>query len=134
MAPRPILNVRSARSPWAVLACALGLGLALSACATAPVPTTQMAVAEASVQKANSTSTRQYAGVELQRAVDKLAQAQHALVNKDYDGARRFAEQADVDAQVADLHAHAVRALKAAQDSRDASKVLSDEIQRSAPR
>lgn len=122
-------------APGAVLLATGGaILLGMAACASAPVPDPQMAVAEASVHKANSTSTREYAGAELQRAVDKLAQAQAALVSKDYDGARRLAEEADVDAQVAELHAHAQRARRAADESREAARVLNDEIGRNPPR
>lgn len=122
-------------------ATALGLTLAASAvlllggCASnAPMPTAQMAVAEAAVQQANSSSTAAGAPGELQVAIAKLASAREAVAAKDYDRATRLAEQAQVDAQVAELHAQATRSRKAAQESQDAARVLREEISRKTPR
>ena len=121
-------------------AAALGMTLAASAlllggCASnAPMPTAQMAVAEAAVQQANNSSTAQGAPRELQVAITKLASAREAVAAKDYDRATRLAEQAQVDAQVAELHAQAVRSRKAAQESQDAARVLREELSRKTPR
>ena len=103
---------------------------ALVGCASVPPPSQQMAVAEASVQRATTTSTSENAGVELQVATAKLASARQALLSKDYDRARQLAEQADVDAQVAELRAQSARSRKAATESQDAARALREEISR----
>lgn len=106
----------------------------LSACASTPMPKEQMAVAEASVQHASTTSTSDNAAGELQLAVGKLDAARAAMVAKDYARARQLAEQADVDAQVAELHAQSVRSGKSARESQDADRALREEINRKTPR
>jgi len=102
----------------------------LSACASTPIPKEQMAVAEASVQHASTTGTSDNAAADLQLAVDKLSAARAAMVAKDYAHARQLAEQADLDAQVAELHAQAARSGKSAKESQDAERVLREEINR----
>ncbi|MBL0087482.1 MAG: DUF4398 domain-containing protein [Ideonella sp.] len=123
------------RTPATVLALALlaFAVLTLSACASAPVPNEQMAVAEAAVQRANSTGTHDLAAVELQRASGKLASARQAMGSKDYDRARQLAEQAEADALVAESHAQSARSRLAAQESQDAARVLREELARKAP-
>lgn len=108
--------------------------LALAACAGSPPPTVQMAVAEAAVQRAGTTTTAETAGAELRVATDKLAAARSALSAGDHDRARRLAEQAELDAQVAQLHAQATRSTQAAQETQEAARVLREEIARKTPR
>ncbi len=121
------------RSPATALALASSL-VVLGGCASMPAPTEQMAVAEASVQRANTSSTSENAAGELQIAIAKLASARQAVTDKNYERARQLAEQAEVDAQVAELHAQSVRSRKAAQESQDAARVLREEINRKTVR
>lgn len=102
-------------------------------CANNPPPTAQMAVAEAAVQHASTRSTSDNAAAELQTAVDKLAAAKQALLSQDNPRAKQLAEQAEVDAQVAELHAQSARSRKAAQESQDAARALREEINRKTP-
>ena len=111
-------------------ALAISAVLMLGACASTPPPTEQMAVAEAALLRANTTGTSENAVVELQTASAKLASAREAMAAKDYARARQLAEQAQVDAQVAELHAQSTRSRKAAQDSQDAARVLTEELNR----
>jgi len=124
------------RTPAAVLVLALAssLVLALGGCAGTPVPSTQMAVAEAAVQSANTGSTSADAPRELQLAMDKLAMARQAVSSKDFERAAQLADEAQLDAQVAELHAQSTRSRKAAQESQDAARVLREEITRKAVR
>ena len=108
--------------------------LLLTACASAPVSVEQMAVAEASVQSASSTNTSADAPRELQVATSKLAAAREAVQRKDYERGRQLAEQAEVDARVAELHAQTVRAQRAATESQDAARVLAEEVTRKSAR
>ncbi len=110
------------------------LGLALSGCAGTPPPKEQMAVAKAAVMRADTSATSEAAPGQLQVATGKLASARQAMAAKDFERARQLAEEAQVDAQVAELHAQSERARKAAQESRDAARVLSEELQRKAVR
>lgn len=117
-----------------ILTAAAVLGLTLGGCASTPAPSEQMAVAEAAVQRASTSGTRESAASELQVATDKLAGARQAVTNKDYDRARQLAEQAEVDAQVAEVHAQSERSRKAAQESQDAARALREEINRKTVR
>jgi hypothetical protein len=107
--------------------------LALGGCASTPAPLEQMAVADAAVKRANNASTVESAPAELAVAVAKLNSARDAQNAKDYERARRLAEQAEVDAQVAEVRAQSVRQRKAAQESQDAARALREEIGRKAP-
>jgi hypothetical protein len=113
-----------------VLASAALLLLALGGCATAPMPTEQLAVAEAAVQRANTTSTQEAAPAELATAVGKLARARSAVTAGDAVLAGRMADEATVDAQLAEQHAQASRAALAARESDAAARVLREEINR----
>lgn len=106
----------------------------LAACAGAPPPNPQLALAEAAVQRASTSSTAELAPAELQRAKGKLTSAQEAQSRKDYVRAAELAEQAQVDAQVAEMHAQAARSRKAARETQDASRVLNEEINRKTTR
>lgn len=109
--------------------------IALPAIAATPLSLSEkMAVAEAAVQQVNTTSNAENAANELQVATAKLMSARKALVDRDYLRAEQLAEQAQVDALVAQRHAEAERSRKAAQESQAAARVLSEEINRPAAR
>lgn len=110
----------------------LVLSLVAFGCASTPPPNEKLAVAEATVQQANTATTSESAPGELQIANAKLASARQAEANKDYPRASQLAEQADLDAQVAMLHAQSVRSAKAAQESQVAALVLREELNRKA--
>lgn len=123
------------RARSAPLAMTLAVALvALAGCASTPPPTEKLAVADAAVQRANTTSTSESSAVELKIATNKLAAARQAMAAKDYELAGRLAEQATVDAQVAELRSQSARSRQAAQESMDASRVLSEEINRKSVR
>jgi len=136
--PYLIRSLAVVNASRAATATSIALGITalvfISGCATAPIPVEQMAVAEAAIQRASTSSTSESAAGELQIATAKLASARQAVISKDYDRAKQLAEQAEVDAQVAELHAQSVRARKAAQESQDAARVLREEIDRKTPR
>lgn len=102
----------------------------LVACASVPPPKEQMAVAEAAVKHASTTNTSDNAAGQLQIAVGKLDAARTAMTAKDYVRARQLAEQVEVDAQVAELHAQSVRTGKSAKETQDAERVLREELNR----
>lgn len=113
-----------------VMALTASLIILVTACASTPPPTSQMAVAEAAVARAKSSNTSEHAPAELQIAIAKLASAQDALAREEYDLARTRAAEAELDAEVAILRAQAVSAIKAAEESEEAARVLREEINR----
>ncbi|MDO9002426.1 MAG: DUF4398 domain-containing protein [Aquabacterium sp.] len=126
----------SLRRPHAVFILAvLGpMALLVAGCASKPGPKAEMAVANAAVQRASTTGTSEDAPAQLQVATAKLASARQAMEAKDFERAKQLAEQAQVDAQVAELHAQSERSRKAAQESENAARVLRDEINRNTVR
>jgi hypothetical protein len=85
--------------------CVVAFGIV--ACASAPMPVDKLAVAKSSVERAEQAQAAQFAQVELNMARTKLAAAQAAADDRDGDVAARLADQADVDAQLAEATARA---------------------------
>lgn len=83
------------------------VAFAIVACASAPMPVDKLAVAKSSVDRAEQAQAAQFAQVELSTARNKLAAAQAAADKHDADVAARLADQADVDAQLAEYTARA---------------------------
>jgi septal ring factor EnvC (AmiA/AmiB activator) len=85
--------------------CAIAFGIV--ACASAPMPADKLAVAKTAVERAEQAQAAQFAQVELTSARNKLAAAQAAADKHDADVAARMADQAEVDAQLAESTARA---------------------------
>jgi hypothetical protein len=85
--------------------CAVAFGIV--ACASAPMPVEKLAVAKSSLERAEQAQAAQFAQLELNAARSKLATAQAAADKRDADVAARLADQADVDAQLAEATARA---------------------------
>ena len=118
--------LKPSRLPQAALTTILVLLLA--ACASTP-PTAQMAVAKAAVERAD-TSAAVDAPVEVAAARQKLSLANTAFANKDFELARRLAEQAEADAALAEGRARSVRSAKALAEVREGIRQLRDEMSR----
>ncbi|MBO9552042.1 DUF4398 domain-containing protein [Pseudomonas sp.] len=112
-------------------ALALGSSLVLAGCAGNP-PTEQYAVTQSAVNSAVSAGGTEFAAVEMKAAQDKFKQAEIAMHDKQYDEARRLAEQAEWDARVAERKAQAAKAQKAVQDARQGVQDVRQEGLRSA--
>lgn len=85
--------------------CAIAFGIV--ACASAPMPVEKLAVAKSSIERAEQAQAAQFAQVELNSARNKYTAAQAAVDKKDAQVASRLADQADVDAQLAESTARA---------------------------
>ena len=79
----------------------IGGALALGGCSAARPPTIEMAQADMAVRQASDSKAPDYAPTELRVAQEKLLGAQQAVSADEYERARRLAEQAAVDAQLA---------------------------------
>jgi hypothetical protein len=113
-----------------LVACA---ALALAACASTSPPTEQLAVSTAAVANAVGAGATELAPVEMKSARDKLDRAKLAMVSKDYGSALTLAQEAQVDAGVAQAKAQSVKARKAAETVREDSRALSEEMDRKKP-
>ena len=110
--------------------------LTIGACATTPVPTEQLAVTTAAVANAVSAGGQELAPVEMGSARDKLVRAHLAVAAKDNGQALRLAQQAQVDAQLAESKAGTLKAQKAQKaqaELLEAARVLREEMGRKVP-
>jgi Domain of unknown function (DUF4398) len=105
------MNIRKPITGAAVCAATI---VGLAACASSPIPNEKIAVAQASVARAEQSGATEYAPVELSTARDKLQRAQKAAANNDGQPATMLAEQANVDAQLAEATAQQQKSHKAA--------------------
>lgn len=127
--PKPASAKHS--KPFAAVAVASALSvLILSGCAsTSDVPREQMAVARAAVDRAAGPAGAD-SPVEVSQAREKLERAIAAVARKDYDVARRLAEQAESDANLAEAKSHSVRSNRALLEVREGIRQLREEISR----
>jgi len=125
--PRDTRHRDAGRLLPALAVCA---ALALTACASTPPPTEQVAVSTAAVASAVGAGANELAPTEMKSARDKLDRAKLAIVAKDYGRALALAQEAQVDAGVAQAKAQSVKARKAAETVREDSRALNEEMER----
>ncbi len=103
-------------SAWgrrSLAALALAGLLGVGACASVPNPTGEMATARAAVDNARRSGAGQLAEAEMAEAQDRLTFAERAHAGKDYQAARRAAEQARASAELAEEKARLAKARQA---------------------
>jgi hypothetical protein len=100
---------------------------ALAACASGPVPLEQLAVAKESVQRAEQAGATELAPVEMSTARDKLQRAEQAAQNHQGQVATRLADQANVDAQLAEATAREHKSHKAEMELQASLQALRQE-------
>jgi hypothetical protein len=100
-------------------------------CSSMKTPaTTDVAVSEAAVGNASSAGGAEFAPVEMRSAREKIALAKQAMADKDYKRADDLANQAQVDAKLAQSKADSAKAQLAANALQDDIRVLRDELNR----
>jgi membrane-bound lytic murein transglycosylase len=122
------LTVPLAQRSGLLLAASLAVWLA--ACASTPLPVEDLAVARAAVANAASAGADELAASELRTARDKLARAEIAASQKQADEARRLAQQAQVDAQLATAKARSAKAERTVLAAQADSRALQEEMDR----
>ena len=85
----------------------LSLVLALIGCAGENAPEAQLARAQLAVDRAVAAQAGTRAPTELARAQSQLREAREAVDDEDFTEARRFADQAEADATLAETRAQA---------------------------
>jgi hypothetical protein len=118
-------------SPLATSAALIALVTA-AGCATTPIPNEKIAVAKASLQHAEQSGAPELAPVEMSQARDKLARAEKAAADHDAQPATQLAEQANVDAQLAEATAQEKKSRKAATEFDASMQALRQETLRSS--
>lgn len=116
------------RPAW--MAGALSAAWLLSGCASNPdpVPTAELSQARAALTQAEAAGAGQLAPVELLAAREKLVRAENDVRAERYGQARRMAEQAAADAELAERKARVDRARKAAEEMNRSNQTLKQEI------
>jgi Domain of unknown function (DUF4398) len=110
--------------------------IGLSSCASKPPPATvsQVSQADLAVQQASKSKAPEYASLELYTAREQLAGAQEAMQKKEYAQARRLAERALVNAQLAETKAEAEQSRRAAMELQQSIEALRREAEQPALR
>jgi hypothetical protein len=112
----------------------LGAALALGACATdAPPPRAELAAAEVALRGAETADAARFAPAPLTLAQDKYARAGAAMEARRFVDARRLAEQALADAQLAEAEARSQVARHSAAELQESIRLLREEIERQRP-
>jgi hypothetical protein len=106
--------------------------LTVAACASTPIPNEKIAVAKASVQRAEQSGAPEFAPVELAAAKEKLSRAEKAAADREAQPATQLAEQANVDAQLAEATAVQQKSHKAATEFDASMQTLRQETMRSS--
>jgi hypothetical protein len=113
-----------------VLLLAAGLG----ACASVPPPESQMGKADLALRKAEQADAAHFAPLEMRTARTKLEAARAAMRDKDNLEARRLAEQAKLDAILAEATAQTAQRKEATDTIRADIEALRAEAQRASSR
>jgi hypothetical protein len=125
------MAIRLPRFMRCVTACA-AVAAGLAACVTTPIPNEKIAVAKASMQRAEQAGAPELAPVEMAAAREKLARAEQAAAARDAQPANQLAEQADVDARLAEATAQQQRSHKAAMEFDASMQALRNESLRNS--
>jgi hypothetical protein len=132
MLPNEKETVMNFRNPATlpILFCALLLATQLGACRSVPQPVAEMASARTAISGVRGTGAADLAPVEMDRATTKLARAEAAMKAERYDEARRLAEEARADAELASTLASAIQAERSADELAASIEMLRREIER----
>jgi hypothetical protein len=103
-------------------------------CASKVAPVENITSAEMAIMAAQESNASVHAPLELRVAADKLNQAKAAMEQEEFDKAQRLADEAAVDAQLAEARSRSEKAKKVAQEMRDNIETLRHEIERSQSR
>ena len=108
----------------------------LAGCASSQPPSeavsADLATARTAVEQAEQADATNYAALEMRNARQKLEQAQAAMDRGDRMLAQRLAEQAAVDAQLAEVKSRSTKAQNAVTEVQESIRALREEIQRNS--
>ena len=118
---------------WKLLnACLVTLFMVvLAGCAIqAPAPEEQVRLAAQSIAQAESSGAVEFAPVEIKSARDKLSQAKLAMNRDEHLKAKRLADEAMVDANLAEAKARSAKSQKVVEELKESIRVLQQEMNR----
>ncbi len=109
----------------------VGMALLLSGCGNSiKPPIDKIANAELAINRAQDNNAKDFAVMELRQAQDNLQKAKQAVQDEEYEKATRLADQAFMDASLAESKAEKEKASKAAKEMRDSVETLQQELER----
>jgi hypothetical protein len=124
-------KIARARPTWLAMAALLcSLAILLPGCSSTPVPEAEIAGARAALVSAENQGATPYAPVEMDRARDKLRRAEQAMKKKDDNEAKRLADEAQADAELAQALTGKAEADQAVREMEISIEVLREEIMR----
>lgn len=91
-------------------------------------PTQQLTETETVIRQADQIGAGDYAPLEIRQARQKLEQARAAYNNEDYEEAARLAEQAKVDAELAQIKTLSGKTQLAVRELRESIRLLEEEL------
>lgn len=94
------------------------------------VASEQISIARADLNSAISAGGNEFAPLQVRSALDKISSAEKAMAAKEYTRARQLAEQARVDAQLAEATSRSAKAEKAAEALEEGGRILREEMDR----
>jgi septal ring factor EnvC (AmiA/AmiB activator) len=107
----------------------------LSGCAIKYLPpSSQLTIAASAISQAEKAGAYESAPVELKAARKKLEQAKESMKNQDNLTAKWLAEQATVDANLAEAKARSIKSQKTVQEIKESIETLKKEIERKSVR
>jgi len=112
----------------------LVVSIFIAGCSSAQPPTATVSQAQLAIREADQSKASQYAPLELRKAQEKFAQAEIAMRNEEYLRARRLAEEALVDARLAENKANSEMSRRNAAELQKTIESLRAETQRGSGR
>jgi hypothetical protein len=107
------------------------LMIVLAGCAVqAPAPEKQVTLATQSIVQAENSGAVEFAPVELKSARDKLDQAKLAMGKQENIVAQRLADEAMVDANLAEAKARSAKSQKVVEELKESIRILQQEMNR----
>ena len=102
----------------------------LAACSSTKPPAEKLTRTEAAISQAEQAGAEEYAPLEVREARKKLEKARELSEDEKYEEARRLAEQAEVDAELAEVKTLSEKAQNTVKQLRESIRLLQEEIQR----
>ncbi len=117
---------------WKVWLLLVAGALVLAGCATGKQERirTKISNAEMMIQRAEQNEAEKYAPLQIKLAEERLQEARQLMKEDDYEGADQKAEEALMDARLAEAKARAEKAKMQARDKEESVETLRDEIDR----
>lgn len=106
----------------------------VTACASTKPPTAKMSETESAIKQAEQVDAQDYAPLEIREARKKFDQAKQMVKQEKYAKAKRLADEAMVDAELAEITARSKKAQEAVKQLRESIKTLKEEIERNQNR